>query len=137
MNGFEPRLIELAGQINSLMPAFTVSRVADALNERQKSLKGSKILALGVTYKRDTTDMRESPAFEVLRKLYEKGALVHYSDPYVLSVKLNGKKAKSLDITPGVLRSMDCVVVLTDHSAFNYQTIADHSPLIVDTRNVI
>jgi len=137
MNGFEPRLIELAGQINSLMPAFTVSRVADALNERQKSLKGSKILALGVTYKRDTTDLRESPALEVLRKFYEKGAIVHYSDPYIPSLKLNGKMTKSLNITPGVLRSMDCVVVLTDHSAFNYQTIAAHSPLIVDTRNVI
>jgi UDP-N-acetyl-D-glucosamine dehydrogenase len=78
MNGSEPRLIELAAQINSQMPAFTISRVSDALNEKQKSLKGSKILALGVAYKRDTSDIRESPAIEVLRGLYEKGALVQY-----------------------------------------------------------
>ena len=136
MNGFEPRLIELAGQINSQMPAFTISRVADALNERQKSLKGSKILALGVAYKRDTNDVRESPAIEVLRGFIAKGALVYYSDPHVPSVELNGNVMKSIDFSPEILQAMDCVVVLTDHSTFNYAVIAAHSPLIVDGRNV-
>jgi UDP-N-acetyl-D-glucosamine dehydrogenase len=136
-NGFEPRLIELAGEINSRMPAFTVSRIGDALNERQKSLKGSKILGLGVSYKRDTTDIRESPAIEVLRGLCEKGALVNYSDPYLPSLEINGKAMRSTDLTPAALRSMDCVVVLTDHSAFNYEMVAAHSPLVLDTRNAL
>lgn len=137
INGFEPRLIELAGQINSRMPAFTIGRIADALNDRQKSLKGSKIFALGITYKRDTTDMRESPAIEVLRGLCGKGAVVYYSDPYVPSLELDDQVIKSTDPIPAVLRSMDCVVVLTDHSAFNYGMVAAHSPLILDTRNVL
>jgi UDP-N-acetyl-D-glucosamine dehydrogenase len=137
MNDFEPRLIEVAGQINSQMPAFTVSRIADALNEKQKSLKGSKILGLGVAYKRDTSDIRESAAIEVLRGLYEKGALVHYSDPYVSSLELNGKAIKSINLVPEVLQSMDCVVVLTDHSAFNYEMVVAHSSLILDTRNAL
>ena len=137
MNGFEPRLIELAGQINSQMPAFMISRVANALNERQKSLKGSKILALGVAYKSETNDIRESPALEVLRGLHEKGALVYYSDPYVPSVVLNGKSAKSISLNPDILQSMDCVVILTDHSAFNSQMIATHGPLIIDGRNML
>lgn len=136
-NGFEPRLIELAGEINNRMPAFTVSRIGDALNDRQKSLKGSKILALGVTYKRDTTDMRESPAIEILRGLCEKGALVNYSDPYVPSLDINGKMMRSTDLTPAALRSMDCVVVLTDHSGFNYEMVAAHSHLVLDTRNAL
>jgi UDP-N-acetyl-D-glucosamine dehydrogenase len=135
MNGFEPRLIELAGQINTQMPAFTISRVADALNERQKSLKGSKILVLGVTYKGDTNDIRESPAVDVLRGLQEKGALVNYSDPYVPSMEGSGELMKSIDCVPEVLQSTDCVVLLTDHSAFDYAMIATHSPLIVDSRN--
>lgn len=137
MNGSEPRLIELAGHINSQMPAFTVSRIADALNEKQKSLKGSKILALGVAYKRDVSDIRESPALEVLRGLSEKGSTVEYSDPYVPSLKLNGKMTKSVKLAPDILRSMDCVVVLTDHSVFDYEMIVTHSPLIVDSRNAL
>ena len=136
-NGCEPRLIELAAQINSQMPAFTVTRVADALNERQKSLKGSKILGLGVAYKRDTTDIRESPAIEVLRGLGERGALVQYSDPYVPSLDLHGKVLQSVSLKPALLRSMDCVVVLTDHSTFDYAMIAAHSSVIVDTRNAL
>jgi UDP-N-acetyl-D-glucosamine dehydrogenase len=134
-NGFEPRLIELAGSINSQMPAFTVTRVVDALNERQKSLKGSKILALGVAYKRNANDTRESPALEVIRGLYEKGAFVYYSDPYVPSLEIANLTLKSIDITPEVLQSMDCVLVLTDHAAFNYEMIAAHSILILDKRN--
>ena len=137
MNGFEPRLIELAGQINSQMPAFTVSRIADVLNERQKSLNGSKILALGVTYKRDTSDIRESPAIEILRGLQEKGAVIYFSDPYVPSLEIDGQVIKSAGLIPAIIQSMDCVIVLTDHTAFDYGMIAAHASLILDTRNVL
>jgi UDP-N-acetyl-D-glucosamine dehydrogenase len=137
MNGFEPRLIELAGLINSHMPDFTISRIADALNERQKSLKGSKILALGVAYKRDANDTRESPALEVVKGLYEKGAQVYFSDPYVKSIQTHGETMQSTPLNAKVLQSMDCVVVLTDHSAFDYDMIANHSPLILDCRNAL
>jgi len=137
MNGFEPRLIELAGYINSQMPAFTVSHVADALNERQKSLKGSKILVLGVTYKRNTNDIRESPALEVLHGLYEKGAFVYYSDPYVPSLEIDNRTLKSTATTPEVLQSMDCVLVLTDHSTVDYEMIAANSFLVLDKRNAL
>ncbi|MEW6297486.1 MAG: nucleotide sugar dehydrogenase [Thermodesulfobacteriota bacterium] len=137
INGFEPRFIELAGQVNSQMPAFTVSRIADALNDRQKSLKGSRILALGVTYKRDVNDVRESPALEVIHKLHQKGALVSYADPYIPEVELGDHVIKAVELTPDVLGSMDCVVVLTDHSTFDYGMIATRSALIVDCRNAL
>ena len=137
MNGFEPRLIELAGYINSQMPAFTVSHVTDALNQRQKSLKGSRILVLGVTYKRNTNDIRESPALEVLHGLCEKGAFVYYSDPYVSSLEIGNRTLKSTEMTPEVLQSMDCVLVLTDHSTFDYEMIAANSLLLLDKRNAL
>lgn len=137
INGFEPRFIELAGQVNSQMPTFTVSRIADALNDRQKSLKGSKILALGVTYKKDVNDIRESPALEVIHKLHQKGAVVSYADPYVPEVALGDLVMSAVELTPGILRATDCVVVLTDHTAFDYGMIATHSPLIIDCRNAL
>ncbi len=137
MNGAEPRLIELATSINNQMPAFTISRVADALNDREKSLKGSKIIALGITYKRDASDTHESPALEVLKGLHDKGASIYYSDPFVRSIEFNGRVIRSLNLTPEVLQSMDCAVVLTDHSSFNYAMIGTHSRLIVDCRNVL
>ena len=137
LNGCDPRLIELAAQINDEMPAFTVSRVADALNDRQKSLRGSKVVGLGVAYKRDTTDIRESPAIEVLKGLVEKGAIVQYSDPHVPSIEFNGKVMESVALKAALLRAADCVVLLTDHSAFDYQMIARHSQVIVDTRNAL
>jgi UDP-N-acetyl-D-glucosamine dehydrogenase len=137
LNGCEPRLIEVAAQINSQMPTFIINRVAEALNEKQKSLKGAKILGLGVAYKRDTSDIRESPAIEVLHGLAERGAAMHYSDPYVQSFELNGKVLQSVSLNPAVLRSMDCVVVLTDHSIFDYAMVAADSSLILDTRNAL
>jgi len=137
INGAEPRLIELATSINNQMPAFTISRIAEALNEREKSLRGSKILALGITYKRDASDTRESPALEVLQGLQEKGSLVHYCDPFVRSIKINGRTIRSLNLSPEVLQSMDCAVVLTDHSSFNYSMISAHSRLVFDCRNVL
>jgi UDP-N-acetyl-D-glucosamine dehydrogenase len=137
MTGAEPRLIELAGQINSQMPTFTVSRIADALNAEKKSLNGSKILALGVAYKRDVNDIRESPALEVLLKLMGKGALVSYADPYVPSIDLGGKTFSSMPVCKEVLEAADCVVVLTDHSTFDYSMIAVNSALVVDCRNAL
>jgi UDP-N-acetyl-D-glucosamine dehydrogenase len=137
MNGCEPRLIELAGHINSRMPAFTVSTIGDALNERRKPLKGSNVLGLGVTYKRDTNDLRESPALQVLEGLVEKGASVHFSDPYVQSVLVKGKIIKGIELNPEVLQAMDCVAILTDHSVFDYPMVAKYSALILDTRNAL
>lgn len=137
VTGAEPRLIELAGQINSQMPAFTVSRIADALNEQKKSLNGSKILALGVAYKRDVNDTRESPALEVLLKLIGKGALVSYADPYVPSIDLGGRTFSSMSVRKEILEAADCVVVLTNHSTFDYSMIAVNSPLVVDCRNAL
>jgi UDP-N-acetyl-D-glucosamine dehydrogenase len=137
MNGAEPRLIELAGVINSHMPEFTVRGIADALNERRKCLKGAKILGLGVAYKRDTNDVRESPALSVLEALREKGASVYFSDPHVPSITIKGHALKSLNLTAELVQSMDCVAILTDHSIFDYQLIADAAPLVYDTRNAL
>jgi len=137
MNGCEPRLIELAGHINKQMPSFVIGGIADVLNEKGKCLKGAKILALGVTYKRDTNDLRESPALEILARLYDKGAAIHFADPYIPSVVVKDKTLKSLDLAPHILQSMDLVVVLTDHSSFDFPMVAKFSPLVFDTRNAL
>jgi UDP-N-acetyl-D-glucosamine dehydrogenase len=137
MNGCEPRLIELAGHINSHMPAFTISTIADALNERGKPLKGSKVLSLGIAYKRDTNDVRESPALQVLEGLIEKGASVYFSDPYVQSILLKDQMIKAVELTPELIQSVDCVAILTDHSSFDYAMVAKFSSLILDTRNAM
>jgi UDP-N-acetyl-D-glucosamine dehydrogenase len=137
MNGFEPRLVELAGTINNEMPSFIVSRVADVLNEQRKSLKGSKILGVGVAYKKDTNDIRESPALDVLEKLREKGAIIHYYDPYVSSILFNGETMVSSPLEAQLLQTMDCVVVLADHSNIDYEILASNSAAIVDSRNAM
>lgn len=137
MNGFEPRFIEVAGHINSQMPTFMVNLVADALNQGHKSLKGARILAIGVTYKRDVNDIRESPALEVLHKLHEKGAVVSYCDPYVPTVDVCGQTMRAVELTSQFLRAMDCVVILTDHQVLDYALIAEYSPLVVDSRNAL
>ena len=135
MNGFEPRLIELAATINSQMPGLTVNRIADALNKQKKSMNGSRVLALGIAYKSDVNDTRESAALEVVRLLMEEGANVSYSDPYVSKVEIGGEILTSANLTPQLLQSMDCVVILTDHSVFDYPMIAADSPLVLDCRN--
>ena len=137
IKGFEPCLIEIASVINSQMPGFTVSRIADALNKNKKSLNGSRILALGVAYKCDVSDTRESPALEVVTGLMEKGAIVSYSDPYVPRIEVGGEDLVSADLTPQLIQSMDCVVVLTDHSVFDYSMIAAESLLVLDCRNAL
>ena len=137
MKGCEPRLIELAGHINSQMPAFVIRGINDALNEKRKCLNGAKILALGVAYKRDTNDVRESPALQILTGLDDKGAVVHYTDPYIQTIIVNDKAMNSLALTSELLESMDLVAILTDHSAFDYAMVAQHSPLVFDTRNAM
>ena len=135
MNGFEPRLIEMATIINSQMPGFTVTRIADALNKCKKSVNGSRVLAVGLTYKKDVSDTRESAAIEVVRLLMEEGANVSYADPYVAEIEIGREKLASANLTPQLLQSMDCVVILTDHSLFDYAMIAAASPVVLDCRN--
>jgi UDP-N-acetyl-D-glucosamine dehydrogenase len=137
MNGCESRLIELASQINDRMPACDIRAIVDALNKKQMCLNGAKILALGVAYKRNTNDIRESPALQILSGLHEKGASVYFSDPYVPSIVIQDKTIKSSNLTPDLLRSVDLVAVLTDHTNFDYSMIAKFSPLIFDTRNAL
>ncbi len=130
------RFIELAGDINSHMPEYVVEKVAAAMNDQKKSIKGSKILVLGVAYKKDISDVRESPALDVIKLLMEKGADVSYNDPHVPSIRLDGNMlAKSVRLTVPALAGFDCVVIVTDHSTYDYQWIVDNSRLIVDTRN--
>lgn len=135
--GLNTHFIELAGDVNRNMPQWVVAKIADALNDRRKSLKGSRILALGIAYKRDVDDMRESPSVMVMEILRDKGVTVDYSDPNVPvfpRMREHKFKLSSVELTPEALVSYDCVVLLTDHSNFPYDQILKHSPLIVDTR---
>ncbi len=135
--GFEARFIELAAQVNSAMPDHVVTIVAEALNTQAKSIKGSKILVLGVAYKKNVSDYRESPAFEVIHSLEHKGAKVSYNDPHVPDFKEGALKMKSVKLTAQVLKSADCVVIITDHSAYDYTWVVANSRLVVDTRNAV
>ncbi|MCP4633633.1 MAG: nucleotide sugar dehydrogenase [candidate division Zixibacteria bacterium] len=130
------RFIELAGDINSHMPEHVVSLVVNSLNKVKKSIAGSKILILGIAYKKDISDVRESPALDIIRLLENRGAKVIYHDPFVQSVKLDGKIGKSIALNESALKKADCVVIVTDHTQFDYKWIVDKSNLIVDTRNV-
>ncbi len=130
------RFIELAGDINSRMPEYVVEKIILALNEQKKSLKGARVLVLGIAYKRDITDVRESPALDIIRLLELKGAQVIYNDPYVQTVRLEGGEvAKSTDLSSQLLTSLDCVTIVTDHTDYDYQWIVDKAKLVVDTRN--
>ncbi|MEW6410733.1 MAG: nucleotide sugar dehydrogenase [Nitrospirota bacterium] len=134
---FRTRFIELAGEINTNMPYYVVSRVIDALNEDGKPVKGSRILILGIAYKKDIDDLRESPSLELIRLLKEKGARVDYNDPYIpLAIShRKGLKAASREIDEEMLRSYDCVIIATDHALYDYKWITENSRLVVDTRN--
>ncbi len=129
------RFIELAGEINSNMPLFVKRKVAEGLNEDRKSVKGSKALVLGVAYKANINDIRESPALDIIRLLQESGADVLYHDPLVPQIKLDGETLSSTPLTENLLVEMDCVVITTDHSTFDMQWITDRSNLVVDCRN--
>jgi len=129
------RFIELAGDINSRMPEYCIERITRALNKSGKALKGSKVIVLGVAYKRDISDLRESPALDVVTLLDNNGAKVSYSDPYVPVVHFESRDMKSVKLTANALKSADIVVILTDHTNFNYQWIVDNSKLVFDARN--
>jgi len=137
--GMSTRFIELAGEINTAMPAFVVGNVSEALNDRGKPVKGSKISLLGVAYKKDVDDPRESPGLELMELLLKKGAVVSYNDPHIPKLPQNRNHPRlqmaSTKLTPEYLSSQDCVVIVTDHSAYEWDWIVEHSTLIVDTRN--
>ncbi|MBN1793535.1 MAG: nucleotide sugar dehydrogenase [Candidatus Omnitrophica bacterium] len=137
LNGYTPKFIELAGEINQQMPSYVFSRIQDSLNLRGKSLKRSKILVIGVAYKRNVSDTRESPALEIMNLLLAKGAKVEYHDPYVPHLTVHNENKKSVSLTREELRKYDCVVVITDHSSIDYNSIVKGSKLIIDTRNAL
>jgi len=132
---YKTRFIDLASEINSEMPDFVVEKVAWALNEERKAVNGSRVLVIGIAYKRDIDDMRESPALDVIRLLEERGAHVDYHDPYVPSFRDDGHQRAGVALTAESLRSADAVVIVTDHQALDYQFVVDHAALVVDTRN--
>jgi UDP-N-acetyl-D-glucosamine dehydrogenase len=137
--GFNTRFIELAGEVNTGMPAFVVSKVADALNDAGKPVKGSRVALLGMAYKKDVDDPRESPGFELMDLLLKKGALVSYNDPHIPELpRMRHWPHLHLASTPlsaEYLAEQDCVLIATDHSAYDYSFIVAHSRLVVDTRN--
>ncbi|MEX2172919.1 MAG: nucleotide sugar dehydrogenase [Pirellulaceae bacterium] len=137
--GMATRFIELAGEINTGMPTYVVGKVADALNTQAKPVKGSRVAILGMAYKRDVDDPRESPGFELMDLLQKKGAQVSYNDPHVRVLpKMRHYphlRMNSQELTASYLASQDCVLIATDHSAYDYNWIVQHSPLVVDTRN--
>jgi UDP-N-acetyl-D-glucosamine dehydrogenase len=135
LNGYEARFVHLADEINASMPSYVVHLVAEALNERQRCLNGSRVLALGVAYKRAVGDTRESPALEVLHSLRQRGALVSYADPYVPSIVIGDCQLKAVSVSDEILAAADCVVILTDHPDFDYARAARLAPLVVDARN--
>jgi UDP-N-acetyl-D-glucosamine dehydrogenase len=138
-HGFTTRFIELAGEINTSMPTYVVGRVADALNDDGLAVKGSKVLLLGMAYKKDVDDPRESPGFELMELLLEKGAEVEYNDPHIPSLPTMRRypdlKRDSRELSAEYLGSRDCVLIVTDHSSYDWPWIVEHSRLVVDTRN--
>ena len=135
--GFESRFIELAGVVNGQMPHYTVDKVVEALNRFRKAVNGAKVLVLGVAYKKNISDVRESPALDILQLLSKKGAQLAYCDPYVPVVREAGIELKSSPFTAGTLRKADCVVIVTDHAAFDYKLVTRESKVVVDTRNAL
>ena len=136
LSGFEARFIELAGQINSSMPEYVVTKITDALNRHEKSVKGSRVLIIGVSYKADIDDIRESPALDVMSLLRAKGADVAYSDPMIEDKRSELEWATNVQLTEEALADCDCVAVITGHSGVDYTAVLEHAPIIVDTRNV-
>jgi UDP-N-acetyl-D-glucosamine dehydrogenase len=133
---FHTRFIELAADINEQMPYYVVSRIMGALNSKGKSLKKAKVLVLGVAYKKDVEDIRESPSLKLIRLLREKGANVHYNDPYVAKIKIADETLSSVELTEKQLSSADCVVIATDHTCYDYKYIARKSGFVFDSRGI-
>jgi len=134
---YKTRFIDLASEINSQMPDFVVSKVAKALNDDVKPVKGSHVLVIGIAYKKNIDDMRESPALDVMRLLEERGATVEYHDPFVPVYREDGHERRAVDLAPERLRRADAVVIVTDHDDIDYQMIVDNAALVVDARNAI
>jgi UDP-N-acetyl-D-glucosamine dehydrogenase len=134
-SGIEARFIELAGYINGQMPHFVVEKIQNALNDATKPLRGSHIHILGVAYKRDIDDVRESPALDIIHLLLERGAKVTYSDPFVPSIRVDASVLEASPVSEADIA--DCVVIVTDHSSFDYTGIVERASLIVDTRNAL
>ena len=133
---YKTRFIDLASEINSHMPEWVVQKVADALNDMRKAVRGSRLLVLGVAYKRDIDDVRESPALDVIRLLEERGVHVEFHDPFVHEFREEGHVRKGVELTEEMLGWADAVVIVTDHHGVDYQRVVDHATLVVDTRNV-
>jgi UDP-N-acetyl-D-glucosamine dehydrogenase len=132
---FQARFIGLAAEINGMMPAVVTSMVGEGLNRFSKSIRGSKILVLGVAYKKNVSDCRESPALDVMRMLIEKGAVLSYNDPFVATLRINGNTLKSANLTSANIASQDCIIILTDHGTYDFQRIVGAAKLVIDTRN--
>lgn len=133
------RFIELAGEINTSMPDYVILRLMEALNEQGKPLRGSHVCVLGVAYKRDVDDPRESPSFALMERLLQRGAIVSYNDPHIPHLpsmrRFRVPELSSVELSAEFLGRQDCVLIATDHSAYDYQFIVEHAPLVVDTRN--
>jgi UDP-N-acetyl-D-glucosamine dehydrogenase len=134
---FNARFIELAAEINTHMPDHVATRAGDLLNEDRLAVNGAHILILGVAYKKNVGDMRESPSIDIIGLLADKGAEITYHDPHVRECHIGGVNYKNVDLTPEVLAGADLVIVLTDHEAVDYQQVADHAPRVFDTRNAM
>jgi UDP-N-acetyl-D-glucosamine dehydrogenase len=132
---YRARFIELASEVNGEMPRFVVEQIALALNEHGKCLNGSRVLVLGVAYKRDVSDVRESPALDVIELLQQRHARVSYADPYVRELRLPHETLRAEPLTEEALDAADCVVIVTDHARVDYERVVRHAPLVIDTRN--
>jgi len=133
---FNTRFIELAGQVNLAMPYFVVENIVEAMSQHGKALNGSRILVLGLAYKRDIDDLRESPSLTIIELLQKRGARVEYNDPFFPSVGRGRKYALNMTCTPlEQIPEFDCVVIVTDHSQYDYAAIVNKAKLVVDTRN--
>jgi UDP-N-acetyl-D-glucosamine dehydrogenase len=134
---YKTRFIDLAGEVNTEMPLFWVRKVAEALNGRKKAVNGARILILGVAYKRDIDDLRESPALDIIRLLEQQGAHVDYHDPHVAEFREDGAVRRSVALTPEGLKAADCVVIVTDHSRIDYAAVKRGAQVVVDTRHAL
>jgi UDP-N-acetyl-D-glucosamine dehydrogenase len=134
---YKTRFIDLAGELNTEMPLFWVRKLAEALNGQGKAVRGASVLVLGIAYKRDIDDIRESPALDIIRLLEGQGARVSYSDPHVPVFSEDGREFRSVPLTPEAVAAADCVMIVTDHTAVDYRMIQRNAPLVVDTRNAL
>jgi UDP-N-acetyl-D-glucosamine dehydrogenase len=134
---YKTRFIDLAGEVNTEMPVFWVRKVSEALNQKGRAVRGASVLVLGVAYKRDIEDIRESPALDIIRLLEQQGAGVSYHDPHVSAFREDDREFRSVALTPAALEAADCVMIVTDHSAIDFHLVKRHARLVVDTRNVL